>query len=193
MEDKISVKIKSVSGINLSQSIQGKQAQAQVKFFDRGLIIGVVILVLLVIITVASRWYVGALEKKMIELDTLITQKKTALKGQSIDRLVDFSDRMSTIGDHIQSEPNPADILGLIEENTLASVRLTNFRYNRTNHQVLVEGVARSLKEIAQQMLVFKRVDVIESVRVESIVYDESGTIKFSLVVQEKTVNSTNP
>ncbi len=182
-----------MSGINLSQSIQGKQAQAQVKFFDRGLIIGVVILVLLVIITVASRWYVGALEKKMIELDTLITQKKTALKGQSIDRLVDFSDRMSTIGDHIQSEPNPADILGLIEENTLASVRLTNFRYNRTNHQVLVEGVARSLKEIAQQMLVFKRVDVIESVRVESIVYDESGTIKFSLVVQEKTVNSTNP
>lgn len=182
-----------MSGINLSQSIQEKQAQAQVKFFDRGLIAGIVILVLLAIITVAIRWYVGTLETKMTELDTLVTQKTATLKGQSIDRLVDFSDRMSTIGDHIQSEPNPADILGLIEENTLASVRLTNFRYNRTNHQVLVEGVARSLKEIAQQMLVLKRVDVIESVRAESIVYDEAGGIKFSLMVQEKIASSTNP
>lgn len=182
-----------MSGINLSQSIQEKQAQAQVKFFDRGLIVSIVIFVLLAIATVGIRWYVGTLETKMTELDTLITQKTATLKGQSIDRLVDFSDRMTAIGSHIQSEPNPADILGLVEENTLASVRLTNFQYNRTNHQVLVEGVARSLKEIAQQMLVFKRVDVIESVRVESIVYDETGTIKFSIVVQEKAVNSTNP
>lgn len=182
-----------MSGINLSQSIQEKQAQAQVKFFDRGLVAGIVILVLIAIGTVGIRWYVGTLETKMTELDTLITQKTATLKGQSIDRLVDFSDRMIAISDHIKSEPNPVDIFNFVEENILTSIRLVDFRYNRTNHRVFVEGIAPSLKEVAQQMLVFKSADTVESVHVESIVYDETGVIKFALTVQEKSADSTNP
>lgn len=179
-----------VAGINLSQSIQEKQAQAQVKFFDRGLITGVVLLVFVAIATGGLHWYVGTLETKMTELDTLIAQKTATLKGQSIDRLVDFSDRMTTISTHVQSEPNPTDVLEILEDNTLASIQIISFRYNRAENQLILTGITRSLKEVAQQMLVLKNLDVIENVGVSGIVYAENGDIKFTLTLKEKKVAS---
>ncbi len=181
-----------MSGINLSQSIQEKQAQAQVKFFDRGLVVGIVILILVAIVAAGLRWYVGTLETRMTELDTLIAQKTATLKGQSIDRLVDFSERIKAIDEHIKSEPNPTDILKILEDNTLTSIQLTSFRYSRMEHEVSVSGMTRSLKEVAQQMLVLKNLDIAEDVSVEGIVYDESGNIKFSLKMKEK-LSSTTP
>ena len=180
-----------MSGINLSQSIQEKQAQAQVKFFDHGLIIGVVVLILVAIVATGLRWYVGTLETKMTELDTLIAQKTATLKGQSIDRLVDLSERIKTIDEHIKSEPNPTDILRILEDNTLTTIQLISFRYSRSENEVSISGITRSLKEVAQQMLVFKNLDVAEDVSVEGIVYDESGNIKFSLKIKEKLSPST--
>lgn len=173
-------------GINLSQSIQERQAQARVKFFDWGLMVGLAVLILVALTALGVRWYVGTLETKMTELDTLIAQKTATLKGQLIDRLVDFSDRSTAVGEHLQTEPNPVGVLQLVEESVLPSIQLASLRYERDKHQLILSGITKSLKEIAQQMLVFKKVTTVESVQVDNITYDQDGNIKFSLTVQEK-------
>ncbi len=179
-----------VPGINLSQSIQEKQARAQVRFFDRGLFMSIGVLLLLAALAGGIEWYVRSLESKMAETEMVISQKTAALKGKEVDRLVDFADRMQVIENYIQTEPNPIDILGIVEKNTLASLRLTELKFNRVDHTLRMTGVARTLKEVAQQMLVLKRLDTIEQVSTDGIAYNQEGLIVFSLILKQSSTET---
>lgn len=183
-----------MAGINLSQSIQERQAQAQVKFFDRGLMAALAILLLLAIAAGVLYWYNNSLTSQMTELDVTVAQKTATLKGKEVDHLVDFVDRLKHIEQHLQEEPDPTDLFRLIEENTLPTIRLTAFQFDREPvNKIRLTGEARTLKEIAQQMLVVKQLEGIKEVQADQITYDESGMIKFSLVLIRQTLSKAVP
>lgn len=179
-----------MAGINLSQSIQAKQAQAKVRFFDQGLIAMVGVLALLLITYGGTRWYLNRLEKRVASLETEVTERTASLKGKEVDRVADFVERLGYISTHMQEGPDPSSLLGQLEQMTLPAVRLTAFEYGTEEPRTRIEGETNSLKEVAQQMMVYKQLPGIAEVTVERVEYNKEGRIIFTLVLKRDNVVS---
>lgn len=180
-----------MAGINLSQSIQERQAAAQVRFFDRGLIGGLIMLGVLMLVAGGVYWYANRLTQEMTVLDAMVAEKSAALTGSRIDRVVDFDDRVQHIQKHAKTESDPTSFFRLVEENTLPTIRLTLLRFDRGQSKLFLAGEARTLKEVAQQMLVVKQLQDVSEVQVERITYSESGFIDFSLMLRYRAGEMT--
>lgn len=168
-----------MAGINLSQSIQAKQAQAKVRFFDRGLVFMVVIIILLLVSFGASRWYLGTLKERMAALDTEVNTRTASLKGGEVDRVADFVDRLGFIDEYLSTETDPIALLADLERFTLPSVRLTLFEHVAGEKKTRIGGEAASLKEIAQQMATFKQMDGVREIAVEKVEYNKEARLMF--------------
>lgn len=178
-----------MAGINLSQSLQEKQTLARGKFFDRGLLFTIVGFVLLLMVFGGLRWYVGTLDKKMIELDRAVAEKTASLRGKEVNRIVDFSRRLEAIDKHLALEPDPTSMFRQLEMHTLLTVQLTGYEYDRRTGEIKLHGSSNTLKEVAQQMLAFKNIDGVSKITVENIDYGKDGKVKFSFkLIQVKSV-----
>lgn len=180
-------------GINLSQSIQEKQEQARVKFFDQGLVLTVGGFMVLLIAFGGVRWYSSSLDKQLEEKRTTITQTTAQLKGPNVNRIVDFSFRLKVIEAALKYEEDPTVLLRSLEQTVLPTVRLTEFQYaffeNQEQPKITVQGITKTLKEVAQQMVAFKKMNKVEQVTVENIEYNDDDTIDFTLELEQAKVD----
>lgn len=178
-----------MAGINLSQSLQEKQTLAKGKFFDRSFVFTMIGFALLLGVFGGLRWYVGSLDKKMLELDQTITEKTASLRGKEVNRIMDFSRRLETINKHLTVEPDPTAMFRQLEMHTLLTIQLTGYEYDREVGEIKLHGSSNTLKEVAQQMLAFKDVDGVDKITVENIDYGTDGKVKFSFkLLQAKPV-----
>lgn len=184
-----------MAGINLSQSLQEKQAQAHGKFFDRSFFFTIGGLVLLLAVFGGARWYVGSLEKKMAALEQTISEKTASLRGKEVNRIVDFSRRLEAIDKHLAVEPDPVAMFRQLEIYTLPTIRLTAYEYDRSESVIKLHGSSNTLKEVAQQMLAFKNIAGVQKITVENIDYDADGKVKFSFNLDQvkPTVSENSP
>ncbi len=168
-----------MAGINLSQSIQAKQAQAKVRFFDRGLVFMVVVIVLLLVAFGASRWYLKVLQDRMAALDTEVNTRTASLKGGEVDRVADFVHRLGFVDEHLKTELDPTAFLADLERYTLPTVRLTLFEHSATENKTRIGGEAATLKEIAQQMATFKQIEGVKEITVDKVEYNKEARLMF--------------
>lgn len=175
-----------MGGINLSQSIHEKQALERVRATDRGVLMTLGGFVLLICLFGGTRWYAGFLERQSLEIDAAVASKTAILKGPAVDRIVDLVNRSSRIVESLDQEPDPATLLDALEQFTLPTVRLTRLEMVRGEHRLVINGVTTTLKEVAQQMLAYKRMDGIERITVDQIGYTNEGKITFALAINQE-------
>lgn len=176
-------------GINLSQSLQEKRAQARGHFLDQGFFLSIGILVLLLLVFGGTRWYAARVEREVLDIDKKISETTSLLRGEKVNRIVDFTERAKTAVDELTTEPDPTELLRRLEVMTLPSIRLTEYRFDRTTDRLVIGGLAINLKEVAQQMLAFKSMESTDQIFVDKIEYDKSGKVAFSFILlQSKSV-----
>lgn len=170
-----------MSGINLSQSIQEKQALARGTFFDKGFFINTAIFLLVVGLYGGSQWYLGTLEDTLAILHGDASTKIAGLKGNAANQAADLAARLKVITANLESVKEPNTILGELERFTIADIRVTNYSYGEEKQAISISGVTTNLKYLAQQMLSYKKMTNVSSVHVEAVGYSETGQIEFTL------------
>lgn len=172
-----------MAGINLSQSIQEKQAIARGSFFDKGFFINVAIFLLVAGLYGGSQWYLGTLEEELTTLQGDASAKTAGLKSKDADRATDLSARLKTIAINLESETEPRDALQELEQFTIANIKLTGYLYQEGEKLLIIRGVTTNLKYLAQQMLSYKKISDATSVHAESVKYNDAGQIEFELQI----------
>jgi hypothetical protein len=170
-----------MAGINLSQSIQEKQAIARGSFFDKGFFVNTAIFLLVAGLYGGSQWYLGTLEEELATLQGDAATKTVGLKNKEADRAADLSTRLKAIAVNLESGTEPKDALQELEQLTIANIKLTGYRYQEGERLLIVRGVTTNLKYLAQQMLSYKKLTGVSSVHAESVKYNDAGLIEFEL------------
>ncbi len=170
-----------MAGINLSQSIQEKQAIARGSFFDKGFFINTAIFLLVMGLYGGSQWYLGTLEDELVTLQSDATTKTAGLKGKEADRAADLSVRLKTMAINLEAGTEPKEVLQELEQLTIANIKLTGYLYRKSDQRIIVRGVTTNLKYLAQQMLSYKKTTGVSSVHAESVKYNDAGQIEFEL------------
>lgn len=170
-----------MAGINLSQSIQEKQAIARGSFLDKGFFINVAIFLVVAGIYGASQWYLGTLEDKLVMLQADSVQKAAGLKNADANSATDMRIRLSAIATNLQSEPDPNGAFQELEQTTVPMIRVTDYAQDQGDSTIIIQGVTTSLKYLAQQMLSYKKITGVISVHVADVKYNDVGQIEFKL------------
>lgn len=170
-----------MAGINLSQSIQEKQAIARGSFFDKGFFVNVAIFLLVVGLYGGSQWYIGTLDDELAALQGDVATKTAELKSEEADRATDLSVRLKTIVINLETGTEPKDALQEMERLTIANIKLTGYLYRESEQLIIIRGVTTNLRYLAQQMLSYKKVTGVSSVHAESVKYNDTGQIEFEL------------
>lgn len=173
-----------MAGINLSQSIQEKQALARGSFFDAGFFVNAAIFLLVIASYGGAYWYQGVLEDELAGLNAESIEKTVGMKGEDTDRAKDLQIRLNAIEEGLKTPSDPKSTLEELEQSTLQTIRLTRYLQVRENYEITIEGVTTNLRYLAQQMLVFKRLAGVASVHVESVTYNKAGEIEFELTLE---------
>lgn len=181
-----------MAGINLSQSIQEKQAIARGSFLDKGFFINVAIFLVVAGIYGASQWYLGTLEDKLVMLQADSVQKAAGLKNADANSATDMRIRLSAIATNLQSEPDPNGAFQELEQTTVPSIRITDYIHNHNDSTIVIWGVTTNLRFLAQQILAYKKLSGVLSVHAENVKYNDAGQIEFELRLP-LTSESENP
>ncbi|MEP7162865.1 MAG: hypothetical protein ABI747_03825 [Candidatus Moraniibacteriota bacterium] len=172
-----------MTGINLSQSLQDKQAQAHGTFFDKSFFVNLVILVVIVSVFGGVRYYLSVLEKEKLSLEEQFAQKAVALRGDNVDRVADLRDRLDIITENLKKEPKPAKIFSMVEGVIIPEVRLTSYQVNWQDSAMELSGVTESLKFVSLQMIALKTIPEFTKVAVKGLQYNKEGKLEFSLTI----------
>jgi hypothetical protein len=172
-----------MAGINLSQSIQEKQALARGSLFDRGFFANIGFFLLVLIIWGGTNWYAGKLTDELTVLQQENAQKTSGLKGDEVNRIADFRDRLDTIEENLDSQPDPRSVFQELERYVVPTVRLTRFAYQQEDRRILIDGITDNLRYLAQQMLSFKRLSGVERVHAALVEYNKDGKLEFNLIL----------
>jgi hypothetical protein len=170
-----------MAGINLSQSIQEKQALARGKFFDRGLFVNLSVFLLVAAAYGGSTWYLGTVEDELTTLQASAVEKLASLKGASVNRVADVRYRIDTIDDNLKANLDPGSAFADLERSVLPTIRITAYEYQPETGNIALGGVTASLRYLAQQMLALKNLKGVQSVHAENVTYAENGQIEFDL------------
>ncbi len=170
-----------MAGINLSQSIQEKQAIARGSFFDKGFFINTAIFLLVAGLYGGSQWYLGTLEDELVTLQGDASTKTVGLKSKDADRATDLAVRLKAMAMNLEAGTEPKDALQELEQLTIANIKVTGYVYQEGERLLIVRGVTTSLKYLAQQMLSYKKISGASSVHAESVKYNDAGQIEFEL------------
>lgn len=180
-----------MAGINLSQSIQEKQAIARGSFFDKGFFINVTIFLLVIGLYGGSQWYLGTLEEELVTLQGDASTKTAGLKGKEADKATDLSVRLKVIATNLENSTEPRDAFQELEQLTIANIKVTGYLYRESESLLIIRGVTTNLRYLAQQMLSYKKVTGVTSVHAESVKYNDAGQIEFELQLPFAAPTST--
>jgi hypothetical protein len=183
-----------MGSINLSQSIQEKQALARGKFFDRGFFINLSVLILIVGVYGGSVWYLGELKDELASLQASSAEKTATLNGPIVNRSVDIRERIDTAMRNQAVNPDPQAAFSDLERATLSAIQIREYRQIEEEQLIVVVGITDSFRYLAQQMLAFKNLESVASVHVEEVGYDkETKRIEFELSLQRRSLLADAP
>ncbi|MFA9262740.1 MAG: hypothetical protein ACEQSB_05360 [Undibacterium sp.] len=176
-----------MGSINLSQSIQEKQALARGKFFDKGFFINVTIFLIVAGGYGFSIWYLGRLEGELLALQTNSADKTLTLKGPEVNRAVDIRERIDAASLNQAASPSPRTAFSDLEKVTLSTIQIWEYHRIEEDQAIVIRGMTESLRYLAQQMLAFKQLEYIQMVHVEEVKYNkETRKIDFELTLTLK-------
>lgn len=183
-----------MASINLSQSIQEKQALARGKFFDKGFFINLTILLIIAGVYGGTIWYLGKLQDELASLQASSAQKTATLSGPAVNRAVDIRERIDAVTKNQEINPDPERAFSALEKATLSTIQIRGYSQIEEDQSVTVTGITESLRYLAQQMLSFKNLEGVQSVHVEEVGYnEETKKIEFEITLQRSIPAADTP
>lgn len=164
-----------MAGINLSQT----DSRTSARFFDKGTVTALICLLLVVAVFGGLRWYIGSLEQQSQALDALLSEKKTVLEGDRVNRLTDVHGRVSYLSEHRVKESR--EVFTQLEKVLLPAVTLSSLNYQNEDGKISFKAETGNFKTLAQQLQTIKSTGVFSEVNADEIARDQEGSITFSL------------
>lgn len=172
-----------MGGINLSQSIQEKQAIARGRIFDKGFFINLSILILVLILYGGSQWYISRLTNELSTLQQTSIGKTATLTNEKVNRIADFRNRADMIVQELQHQDDPSTYLSELEQAMLPTIRLKDYRFVREDNLLTLTGVAQDFRSVAQEMLALKKLSQTVSIHTDKIGYNSDHELEFSFQI----------
>lgn len=170
-----------MAGINLSQSLQEKEAEVRGSFVDTGLYINLAILFLVLAVFGGGRWYLSSLNKQLASLDNQIVKETGELHSPDVDRIADFHVRLDMVRGTLKGIPEHQTLFAVLETKLVPNTRLTLYEEDWAEGTVTLSGITESLKYVAQEMLALKTVERVKQVSVNTLSWNDDGELEFSL------------
>lgn len=165
--------------MNLSSSMPEKKVKTR-RTFDNYFIFIAGVFFLTIALFAGLRWYINILDGKLSDFDTIFAEHAKQLRGEKVDRVAHFDQRLALAGKQLDGDiVDSQKLLNQLESLVIPSVKLTKYEYNETGKFVEVAGETDNLKSVAQQIISFKSENPFEKIKVESLNVTEGGQIEF--------------
>lgn len=168
-------------GVNLSQSMIEEERPLQRSFFDTGVILSLVVLMLVGLGWGGLRLYMNSLDAKIAALDTTINANGEDLRGDRIDRVADFEARIKYFSKNKEDFIEPENILAALETVMVSGIVLTKYEYDQVTGVSTISGRSEDFKKLAEQILSLKSERIFSQVEVEGVGRDEEKRLTFVL------------
>lgn len=179
-----------MAGINLSQSTQLRNQQPKSPLFDKSFMIPLMLLIIAFGTYGGLVLYNSSLDSKAKELETEITTQTAGLNNTSVDRVIDFQDRLTNIDEKLKidetmakSQTSGSDMLAVMEKTIVSGVSIDAYKYNMTAKNVTLKVLSSDFKGIARQVTNFKSVPAFSNVMVSDTSKADDGTISANVVI----------
>lgn len=173
-----------MANINLSQSSIERKSHEFGAVFDRSLMISLGLIAVTFGTLFGLKMYNSFLENKAAALTEQISVQVTSLENDSMDRVVDFSNRSESVDKKLSvKEVSPQDMFALIGKLMMGGVSLDSYEYNMTTKTVSLKIVANDFRGIAQQVISFKSEGSFKSVSLSDISRGDDGSVTSAVLI----------
>jgi Tfp pilus assembly protein PilN len=166
-------------GVNLSQSMNEEEQNEEHSFFDVGIILSLVALLVVGLGWGGLRLYIGSLNKKIAAIDESLSASKAQLKGEHIDKVADFDARLKYFSANMAEFTDPQSVFQKVEGSMVSGVVLTRFDYDTENEAVTFEGACADFKQLAEQVMSLKAEKTFLQVTVDQIDRNDDNQVMF--------------
>lgn len=168
-------------GVNLSQSMDEEEKSEQRSFFDTGIILSLLVVLITGLSWGGMRLYIGSIDKQIVEFDQTFATATGQLRGDRVDRIADFDARLNYFFANKDEFSDAQEVIQKLEKGVVSGVVLTRFEYNPGEKAVVFEGTCGDFRQLAEQVMSFKREAIFSQVKVEKVDRDKENQVVFSL------------
>jgi hypothetical protein len=173
-----------MANINLSQSSLERNNQESNSIFDKSLAISLFLIVVSFVALFGLKVYNASVEKRTAALDADITTQLAVLEGDSVNRVVDFQERMSDIDAKLSSTTiSPQDMFASIEKLMVSGAILDSYKYDVTKKTLALKVMSDDFKVVARQVMSLKSFNSFKNVTVESTSKDDTGKVASTVII----------
>ena len=171
-----------MAGVNLSQSMASQTEKSEKRPFSAsGFPVSIIILVLTLVGWGGLRWYIHTFDVKISQLETTLALDADKLHGVRVDRVTDFSNRLTFLGADLSQFIDPKTLLTLLETLMVPQVVLVGYEYNEKEKVITIVGETENFRYLAEQIISFKSDPLFSKTRVDAIERNEDEKIRFTL------------
>lgn len=170
-----------MSNINLSQSSESSSLKASGGILDKSLGFSIALLILAFGAYFGLLFYGKTLDSNLASINASIETERKKISGDQANRVVDFQDRLDVIGKSLGSSMFPNDNLAKIEASMLSGTRLSKYSYVMETQSIETTVIAESFKNIAEQIVAFKK--AFANVTVGDTSRGEDGKLKVEMTL----------
>lgn len=168
-------------GVNLSQSMNEEEQSEERSFFDTGIILSLVGLLVMGVAWGGLLLYISSIDKKIATIDASLSSSATRLKGDRIDRVADFDTRLNYFSSNKAEFTSAQEVFQKLERSVVDGVVVTKFKYDHENREAIFEGNCADFKKLAEQIMALKADASFLQVAVERTSRNEANQVEFAL------------
>ena len=173
-----------MANINLSQSHSARNDGNNGSSFDKSLIISRGLIVFSVGGWLGLSAYNASLAKQSTAKDQEITDKIAKLENTSVDRVIDFQERLKNINDKLSmTDVSSQDMFVLVEKSMVVGSSLDGYKYNTMDKTLSLKIVSNDFMIAARQVMSFKSNSAFKVVTVTDSKKQENGTVVSNVVI----------
>lgn len=168
-----------MSNINLLQSAQEVDKIQKNKVFGKSFFVPIVILIFVFLILGGVKFYSSYLKKEKTNLDTQVQAEYASLNGKTVNRVIDFQERIKKATEEMSSKANYSECLKELENSTVSGSKIVSLEYSPSSVEMKI--AADNFKTVARQVMSFKQSNCFKDLSFGSTEREESGSILFTL------------
>lgn len=126
--------------------------------------------------------YIGVLDRQAADLENKIKSLEKEIPTQDREGVVAFYSQLVNLRTLLEKHIYPSQVFERLELTTHPQVAFTNFNYDFNENRIQLDGYAKNLQAIAQQLLAFQRTSDFDSVTLSNIRQSADKTI-FSMEI----------
>jgi hypothetical protein len=173
-----------MANINLSQSHPERSNSGSGASFDKSLAISIGLIVFSVGGWLGLSAYNASLAKQAAAKDKEITDKIATLENASVDRVIDFQERLKNINEKLTSaDVSSQDMFVMVEKSMVVGASLDGYKYNTIDKTLSVKIVSNDFMIAARQVMSFKSNSAFKIVTVTDTKKQENGTVVSNVVI----------